>query len=200
MNCPAMAAIARVLELSFLLLLLLPFLAHARSNSVPELENRMYATLAGSPCVRWLNLTAELGCGNPWRTLVNAPIRRAEDTLDSPAAVLVPAGKAFREFVNRVGEDKNVVGVLVGNGSRGELGESDDVQFPQAQFAPYENRSWIWNSVGSGMMQRRFNFPVFLLSPVSGLAPVYLNFYFDINQLCLQIIGSLWLCITPEPI
>lgn len=171
-----MAAIARVSELSFRLLilpLLLPFLAHARSNSVPELENRMYASLAGSPCVRWLNLTGELGCGNPCRTLVNAPIRRLEDKLDSPAAVLVPAG-AFREFMNRVGDDKNVVGVLVGNGSKSsQLGESDDIPFPQAEFAPYENRSWIWNSVGSGMMQRRFNFPVFLLSPVSD-APVFL--------------------------
>jgi len=98
-----------------------------------------------------------------------------EDKLDSPASVLVPAG-AFREFLNRVGDDKNVVGVLVANGSSEgfESGESDDVQFPQAEFAPYENRSWIWNTVGSGMMQRRFNFPVFLLSPVSD-APVFLN-------------------------
>jgi nicastrin len=170
-----MAAIARVSELPLLLLLLLslllaPLLAHGRSaSSVPELEKRMYASLAGSPCVRWLNLTGELGCGNPSRTLVGAPIRRVEDKLDSPGAVLVSA-RAFREFVDRVRDDENVVGVLVENGtSSPEFQVSDDVTFPQAEFAPYENRSWIWNSAGSGIMQRRFNFPVFLLSPVSGV-------------------------------
>lgn len=167
-----MAAIARVSELPLCLLLLcllLPSLAHARVNSVPELENRMYATLQGSPCVRWLNLTGELGCGNPQRTLAKAPIQSADKPLDSPAAVLVPSEKAFRDFVNRFGENENVIGVLVENGSRVGTGDSDDVQFPQSQFAPYENRAWIWNSAGSGLMQRRFNFPVFLLSPESTL-------------------------------
>ena len=167
-----MATIARVSELPLLLLslLLLPFLVHGRSaSSVPELENRIYASLVGSPCVRWLNLTGELGCGNPGRTLAGAPIRRVKDKLDAPAVVLVPASE-FREFLDRVGDDKNVTGVLVENetGSPG-FEVSDDVTFPQAEFAPYQDRSWIWNSVGSGILQRRFNFPVFLLSAVSGV-------------------------------
>lgn len=166
----AMAAIARVSELPvLLLLLLLPSVANGLpAYSIPELENRMYASLAGSPCVRWLSLTGEFGCGNPRRTLVGAPIRRVEDQLNAPAAVLVPAS-AFRAFLDRVGDDENVVGVLVENGTGSPGFEvSDDVTFPQTEFAPYENRSWIWNTAGSGILQRRFNLPVFLLSPVSG--------------------------------
>ncbi|XP_024365272.1 nicastrin isoform X1 [Physcomitrium patens] len=159
-----MAAIARAWGL-LLLLLLLPWLAHGSSiKSVPELESRMYASLAGFPCVRWLNLTGELGCANPGHGAVSAPILRMGDALDSPATVLVPA-ESFEEFVDRFGDDKNVVGVLVENGSQAPgFGASDDARFPQAEFAPYENQSWVWNPFGSGMMHRRLNFPVFFLS------------------------------------
>ena len=146
-------------------------------RSVPNFENLMYQTLLGNACVRRLNLTGEVGCANPARGRVVAPIRRFDTAkavqVAVPTTVLIPSS-ALLDFVDRVEADlqlaEQVVGLLIeadmGGSSTLTSGFSADSKFPQAEFAPYESKSYLWNPTGSGIMQLRFNFPVFLLSEV----------------------------------
>lgn len=146
-------------------------------RSVPDLENAMYQSLQGYPCVRLLNVTGELGCANPGRTKAIAPIQRFQDAnsvqLSAPRTVLLPSS-ALVGFLKRLEEadgsssslEQQVAGLLIeyDNLSFPEVaGFSADSIFPQAEFAPYDTKSYQWNPTGSGIMYRRLNFPVFLL-------------------------------------
>ncbi len=150
-------------------------------RSVPDLENAMYQSLQGYPCVRLLNVTGELGCANPGRTKAIAPIQRFQDAnsvqLSAPRTVLLPSS-ALVGFLKRLEEadgsssslEQQVAGLLIeyDNLSFPEVaGFSADSIFPQAEFAPYDTKSYQWNPTGSGIMYRRLNFPVFLLHKVS---------------------------------
>nr|KYP75974.1 Nicastrin [Cajanus cajan] len=130
-------------------------------ESVPDLQNTMYAAVDGYPCVRLLNLSGSIGCSNPGRDKVVAPIVRFEnvDKLAEPSAILVISDDS--SIASKVG------GVLVE--PRIDLqnnlkGFSPDQKFPQAQFAPYYNTSYEWNPIGSGIMWKSYGFPVFLLT------------------------------------
>ncbi|XP_028053222.1 nicastrin isoform X6 [Camellia sinensis] len=179
---------------SKLLYFLLCFLAPLRTSlsasedvnlleSVPDLEKSMYMVVDGFPCVRLLNLSGEIGCSNPGRDKVVAPIVRFKnaDNLAQLSAILVSLHE-FDSFLLRVSNDsnftRNIGGVLVESGTdiQNELkGFSPDEKFPQAQFSPYQNNSYQWNQIvcyeliGSGIMWNNYNFPVFLLSESSTL-------------------------------
>ncbi|KAK7305671.1 hypothetical protein VNO77_43580 [Canavalia gladiata] len=141
-------------------------------ESVPDLQNTMYAVIDGYPCVRLLNLSGPIGCSNPGRDKVVAPILRFENVveLSEPSAILVSLDE-FPTLFTRISDDlsfaSKVGGVLVEPKSvlQNKLeGFSPDQKFPQAQFAPYHNISYKWNPTGSGIMWKSYNFPVFLLS------------------------------------
>ncbi|EFH54135.1 hypothetical protein ARALYDRAFT_485634 [Arabidopsis lyrata subsp. lyrata] len=71
-------------------------------------------------------------------------------------------------FASKIG------GVLVQSGSNFQQklkGFSPDKKFPQAQFSPYENVEYKWNSAASSIMWKNYNFPVYLLSE-SGISAV----------------------------
>ncbi|KAL7254787.1 hypothetical protein ACSBR1_009018 [Camellia fascicularis] len=173
---------------SKLFYILLCFLAPLRTSlsasedvnlleSVPDLEKSMYMVVDGFPCVRLLNLSGEIGCSNPGRDKVVAPIVRFKnaDNLAQLSAILVSLHE-FDSFLLRVSNDsnftRNIGGVLVESGTdiQNELkGFSPDEKFPQAQFSPYQNNSYQWNPIGSGIMWSNYNFPVFLLSESSTL-------------------------------
>ncbi|XP_061340339.1 nicastrin [Gastrolobium bilobum] len=153
---------------------LLPCLYGQSSSmeSVPDLQNTMYTVVDGYPCVRLLNLSGTIGCSNPGRDKVVAPIVRFEnvDELSEPSAILVSLDE-FPTLFTRISEDlsfaSKVGGVLVE--SRTDLqnklkGFSPDKKFPQAEFAPDHNISYEWNPIGSGIMWKSYNFPVFLLT------------------------------------
>lgn len=158
-----------------LALLLLERSAVATFQSVPELEIAMYKPANGNACVRLLTLSGEIGCGNPGRDKVVAPIVRlasANDFLDQKAAVLLPFSE-LSTFLNRTLNEpaftKKVAGLLVESETASVVddvstGISDDGRFPEAFFAPYANQSYVWNPPGSGIINQRYNFPVFLLS------------------------------------
>ncbi|XP_075510416.1 nicastrin isoform X2 [Primulina tabacum] len=144
-------------------------------ESVPDLEKCMYTQLDGYPCVRLLNISGEIGCSNPGRGKVVAPIVQFKnaDVLVRSTAILVSADE-FESLLSRVSKDpnfsRNVAGVLVEASTQvqnGLKGNSPDVKFPQAEFAPYKNNKFEWNPAGSGIMWKAFNFPVFLLSETS---------------------------------
>ncbi|XP_073289088.1 nicastrin [Primulina huaijiensis] len=144
-------------------------------ESVPDLETSMYTQLDGYPCVRLLNISGEIGCSNPGRGKVVAPIVQFKnaDVLVRSTAILVSADE-FESLLLRVSKDpnfsRNVAGVLVEASTQvqnGLKGNSPDVKFPQAEFAPYKNNKFEWNPAGSGIMWKAFNFPVFLLSETS---------------------------------
>ncbi|XP_058108346.1 nicastrin isoform X2 [Magnolia sinica] len=147
-------------------------------ESVPDLEKAMYLTIDGYPCVRLLNLSGEIGCANPGRGKVVAPIVRfknADEKLARSSAVLVSLDE-MKNFFLRVSKDLNfaqkVAGVLVESKAvvQNDLpGFSPVEKFPQAEFAPYQKPSYEWNPAGSGIMWDRYNFPVFLLSKNSTL-------------------------------
>ncbi|CDP01653.1 unnamed protein product [Coffea canephora] len=66
-----------------------------------------------------------------------------------------------------------VAGILVESGTPGGnnfKGFSPELKFPEAEFAPYQNKNFEWNPSGSGIMWKAYNFPVFLLSENSTLA------------------------------
>ncbi|KAA8530686.1 hypothetical protein F0562_005380 [Nyssa sinensis] len=146
-------------------------------ESVPDLEKSMYVVIDGYPCVRLLNLSGEIGCSNPGRDKVVAPIVRFKnaDELVQLSAILVSLND-FENFFLRVSNDsnfaKNVGGVLVESGTeiQNELkGFSPAEKFPQAKFAPYRGINYEWNPIGSGIMWNTYNFPIFLLSQSSTL-------------------------------
>ncbi|XP_049379425.1 nicastrin [Solanum stenotomum] len=147
-------------------------------ESVPDLEKSMYMAIDGYPCVRLLNLSGEIGCSNPGRANIIAPVTRfkTENKLAEPSALLVSVDQ-FEDLFARLLIDadfsRHVVGVLVESGSQlqnGLKGFSPDKKFPQAEFAPYQSGKFEWNPTGSGLMWKAYNFPVFLLSNSSTLA------------------------------
>lgn len=137
----------------------------------------MYMHIDGYPCVRLLNLSGEIGCSNPSREKVVAPIVRYKsvDELLESAAILVSIDE-FEILISRLSKDLEfagkVAGVLVE--SQTEVsdrlkGSSPDGKFPGAEFAPYQSNNFEWNPTGSGIMWKAYNFPVFLLSENSTL-------------------------------
>ncbi|KAG9135745.1 hypothetical protein Leryth_002452 [Lithospermum erythrorhizon] len=145
-------------------------------ESVPDLEKLMYTSIDGYPCVRLLNLTAEIGCSNPGRAKVVAPVVRfnSVDNLTESSALLVSLSD-FEGLFTRLSKDSNyakhVAGVLVESGSGKQLkGYSPDKLFPQSEFAPYRNQDYVWNPSGSEVMWKAYNFPIFLLSDDATLA------------------------------
>ncbi|CAL0301415.1 unnamed protein product [Lupinus luteus] len=141
-------------------------------ESVPDLQNTMYNVVDGYPCVRLLNLSGTIGCSNPGRDKVVAPIVRFEnvDEISEPSAILVSEND-FPNLFARISDDisfaSKVGGVLVEPGAdmQNKLkGFSPDQKFPQAEFAPYDNINYKWNPIGSGIMWKSYNFPVFLLA------------------------------------
>ncbi|GAV60467.1 Nicastrin domain-containing protein [Cephalotus follicularis] len=146
-------------------------------ESVPDLQNSMYMVVDGYPCVRRLNLSGKIGCSNPWRDKVVAPIVRFKNAneLHQPSAVLVSLDE-IQDFFTRVGNDSsfssNIGGVLVESGTEIQnklKGFSPTQKFPQAVYAPYQSINYEWNPMGSGIMWKAYDFPVFLLSENSTL-------------------------------
>ncbi|CAN0913855.1 At3g52640/At3g52650 [Linum grandiflorum] len=149
-------------------------------ESVPDLQNSMYKLVDASPCVRLLNLSGEIGCANPGRDKVVAPVVRYQTGIDLtlPSAVLVSfdgIGELFDRWIfcvfYRISKDavllKNIGGILVESGTdtRSKLkGFSPDSKFPQAEFSPYQKTDYEWNPIGSGMMWKNYDFPIFLLT------------------------------------
>lgn len=141
-------------------------------ESVPDLEQSMYTNVDGYPCVRLLNLSGEIGCANPGREKVVAPVVRLKnvDQLAESYTVLISEDE-IQNFFDSVSKDqilaKKVAGVLIESSTeppRGEGGFSPVEKFPQAKFAPYKNMNYEWNPPGSNILWRKYNFPVFLLS------------------------------------
>ncbi|KAL0430470.1 UNVERIFIED_CONTAM: Nicastrin [Sesamum radiatum] len=118
-------------------------------ESVPDLEKSMYKEIEGFPCVRLLNLSGEIGCSNPGREKVVAPIVRFQNAKEfvGSAAILVSIDD-FESLLSR-----HVFLQML--------------KFPQAEFAPYQSNNFEWNPDGSGIMWKAYNFPVFLLSQTS---------------------------------
>ncbi|EOA23584.1 hypothetical protein CARUB_v10016780mg [Capsella rubella] len=148
-------------------------------ESVPDLQKLMYVAVDGYPCVRLLNLSGEIGCSNPGLNKVVAPIIKLKDIKDSDQqhTILVTADE-MEDFFTRVSSDvsfaSKIGGVLVESGSSFQhklTGFSPDKKFPQAQFSPYENVDYKWNSAASSIMWKNYNFPVYLLSE-SGISAV----------------------------
>ncbi|KAG7560615.1 Nicastrin [Arabidopsis thaliana x Arabidopsis arenosa] len=151
----------------------------ASIESVPDLQKLMYVAVDGYPCVRLLNLSGEIGCSNPGISKVVASIIKLEDVKDlvQPHTILVTADE-MEDFFTRVSSDlsfaSKIGGVLVQSGSNFQQklkGFSPDKKFPQAQFSPYENVEYKWNSAASSIMWKNYNFPVYLLSE-SGISAV----------------------------
>ncbi|KAJ4837960.1 hypothetical protein Tsubulata_015679 [Turnera subulata] len=153
-------------------------------ESVPDLANSMYKVVDGFPCVRLLNLSGEIGCANPGREKVAAPVVRYEKANDlaRPSAVLVSLNKVQELFGRHVFQlvneklsndskfSSNVAGVLVESNTdiKNKLeGFSPAKKFPESEFAPYQSISHKWNPIGSGIMWDAYDFPVFLLSETS---------------------------------
>ncbi|XP_022743603.1 nicastrin-like isoform X2 [Durio zibethinus] len=144
-------------------------------ESVPDLQKSMYMVVDGFPCVRLVNLSGEIGCSNPGRDKVVAPIIKYKNTteLAQPSAILLSMDDV-QGFFSRISNDssfaRNVGGVLVESGVEIQhklKGFSPAQKFPQAEFSPYHNTTYEWNPIGSGIMWKSYNFPVFLLSESS---------------------------------
>ncbi|CAM6114885.1 unnamed protein product [Calypogeia fissa] len=143
----------------------------------------MYPNINGAPCVRLLHLNGEIGCEHPGRGKVQAPVQRSINStiaLKMEKAVVRPR-LALHQFLERTVSDpwlaEQATAVLVeftndtslfNSGMNGRTcgGFSPDTAFPQLEFAPYEP-NYSWNPAGSGILKRRFNFPVFIFSEES---------------------------------
>uniref|UniRef100_A0A803MZ88 Nicastrin n=1 Tax=Chenopodium quinoa TaxID=63459 RepID=A0A803MZ88_CHEQI len=121
-------------------------------DSVPDLERSMYKVIDGFPCVRLLNLSGEIGCANPGRDKVVAPVVRYRDgVVIHQLSTILLSVDAVQSFFNRVATDadfgRNIGGVLVEAESNKEKlkGFSPDEKFPQSKFSPYKNLTYEWN-------------------------------------------------------
>ncbi|MCL7051452.1 hypothetical protein MKW94_006851 [Papaver nudicaule] len=131
----------------------------------------MYLTVNGFPCVRLLNLSGEIGCANPGQEKVVAPVVRYKNIehIAQSSSVLVPLDDMLNlltRLSNDTGLARKVAGVLVESSTKlqhATNGFSPVEKFPQAEFSPYQNLSYEWNPLGSGIMWNSYNFPVFLL-------------------------------------
>ncbi|XP_078444632.1 Zn-dependent exopeptidases superfamily protein [Wolffia australiana] len=146
-------------------------------ESVPDLEKAMYLNIDGYPCVRLLNTSGEIGCSNPGRSKISAPIIRwkGQDRPVSQPSTFLVAEDDMQSFFLRVSGVKifaaKVAGVLIeSNDVHFSSALSPDRKFPQSEFAPYKDQSHEWNPLGSGIMWNRYDFPVFLLSKNSTLS------------------------------
>ncbi|KAJ0981249.1 hypothetical protein J5N97_009504 [Dioscorea zingiberensis] len=166
-----------LISVAFMLFIAVPrLLVAGELESVPDLEKAMYLTVEGYPCVRLLNLSGEIGCSNPGTEKVVAPIVQlgnAHDQLDHFSTVLISIDE-MQSFFLRVSSDSNfarkIAGVLVEPSYLNKsIGFSPVEKFPQAEFAPYQKPNYVWNPTGSGIMQKGYDFPVFLLSEKSTL-------------------------------
>ncbi|KAK9115812.1 hypothetical protein Sjap_014759 [Stephania japonica] len=148
-------------------------------ESVPDLESSMYLQMHGYPCVRLLNLSGEIGCANPSRDKVIAPVIRYKNA-DGPthsSAILVDHWVRYNLMhsdwvLNDQEFAEKVTGVLVEprvDGQTAAKGFSPVEKFPQVEFSPYQNTSYEWNPLGSGIMWNKYDFPVFLLSQDSAV-------------------------------
>ncbi|XP_022143375.1 nicastrin [Momordica charantia] len=144
-------------------------------ESVPDLQNSMYLVVDGYPCIRLLNLSGEIGCSNPGREKVVVPMINFKDAdeLSQPSAIVVSMDE-ISSFFSRLKDDSNfannVGGVLIEPGTEMQNrteGFSPARKFPQAEFAPYQKVDYDWNPIGSGIMWKQYNFPVFLISETS---------------------------------
>ncbi|CAA6664769.1 unnamed protein product [Spirodela intermedia] len=160
-------------------------------ESVPDLEKAMYLNIDGYPCVRLLNISGEIGCSNPGRMKVSAPIVKwesADNQVSQPSTFLIAEMKCRTSFSGMIlisMVNSRCVHVLVSSDQSfavkvaAVLVESKDIfkssafspvgMFPQSEFAPYKSPNYKWNPTGSGIMWNRYNFPVFLLSKNSTL-------------------------------
>ncbi|QHO59145.1 Nicastrin [Arachis hypogaea] len=131
----------------------IPFLLRESSamESVPDLQNTMYKVIDGDPCVRLLNLSGPIGCASQCFPYNFSCIFQ----LSSP---LLP------KLLWQISDDLSLQVKLLVYWSNQELMILSGSKFPQAQFAPYHNFSYEWNPIGSGIMWKYYNFPVFLLT------------------------------------
>ncbi|XP_024531033.1 nicastrin [Selaginella moellendorffii] len=144
-------------------------------ESVPDLERAMYRVIQGSPCVRLLSMQGESGCANPGRDKIVAPLQRLtklEFKTKGAVAVLLPYS-LFHSFLDKTLHDPSfaaqVAGALVefADNANRSVNSNPDSKFPLAEFAPYSNKTYQWNPLGTDVLQKRYNFPVYLLSPES---------------------------------
>ncbi|XP_026407913.1 nicastrin-like [Papaver somniferum] len=140
-------------------------------ESVPDLEQSMYLTVNGYPCVRLLNLSGEIGCANPGREKVVAPVLRYKNIehIDQSSSILIQLDDMMdlmRRLSNDTGLARKVAGVLVESSTKLQnesKGFSPVEKFSQAEFSPYQKLNYEWNPLGSSIMWNSYNFPIFLL-------------------------------------
>lgn len=140
-------------------------------ESVPDLEQSMYLTVNGYPCVRLLNLSGEIGCANPGHEKVVAPVLRYKNIehIDQSSSILIQLDDMvdlMRRLSNDTGLARKVAGVLVESSTKLQnesKGFSPVEKFPQAEFSPYQKLNYEWNPLGSSIMWSSYNFPIFLL-------------------------------------
>ncbi|GJP48958.1 hypothetical protein CLOM_g8227 [Closterium sp. NIES-68] len=147
--------------------------AHPQFASVPDLEAAMYAEAESWPCVRLLSTEGPIGCGNPGREVVSAPIQAVSSPsqlslLNSPRALLV-SSTVLHPVLSLISNDpiiaSHVAGIMVEAANQSSVSAlSPSSPFPQSAFAPYANTSYPWNPLGSSLDRLAFSLPVSLLS------------------------------------
>ncbi|CAK7338948.1 unnamed protein product [Dovyalis caffra] len=131
-------------------------------ESVPDLTKSMYVDFNGYPCVRLLNLTGEIGCSNPGRDKVVAPVVRYKNVneISKPSAVLVSLDEFLELFDSKCFSlSQDSLQIKSSQKLNLRLIKASTISGTQlyAMFQPKLLK-------GSGMMWRAYNFPVFLLS------------------------------------
>ncbi|CAI7853251.1 unnamed protein product [Closterium sp. NIES-53] len=147
--------------------------AQQQFASVPDLEAAMYIEAANWPCVRLLSTEGPIGCGNPGREIVSAPIQAISSPselslLHSPRALVVSPAVLHR-VLSLISKDpviaSHVAGIMVEFANQSSVPSlSPASPFPQSAFAAYPNTSYHWNPIGSSLDRLPFSLPVSLLS------------------------------------
>ncbi|GLI69868.1 hypothetical protein VaNZ11_014585 [Volvox africanus] len=140
-------------------------------KQVKGLKGAMYAEMNyGRACIKLLNSSGPQGCEAPDQEDVVAPLVHSKDLgipYKGKRVVVVPSTEADK-FLSQMLADSEmrsrVAGVLVdptgGRPSRHSTAE----KFPSAAYALYDNRSYVWNPVGTGFTRQYFGMPIYMLT------------------------------------
>ena len=140
-----------------------------QTDIASTLKHKLFSKVAHSPCVRLLKVGGSVGCSSDKTGVIGFlfPIVVAADVdtftslpRDVPRIAVISPMLLTPLVLDTLAATKQFVGAAVLSGPFPPMGTSDDASLLPVGF----QQQWVWNPLGRGLLQRRFNFPIIELA------------------------------------